>query len=47
MYAIHDNLGSLPANAQELALAVRKDEQLSNLWSSVTIFHCVMLSNIH
>ena len=47
MHAIHDNLGSLPANARELALAVRKDEQLSNLWSFVTISHGGMLSNIH
>ena len=31
MRIIHDNFGSLPANALELALAVRNDEQLNGL----------------
>ena len=30
MRVVHDNFGSLPANAQELALAVRNDEQFNN-----------------
>ena len=47
MRVIHDNFGSLPSNARELALAVRNDEQLNNLWSFVTIASGGMLSNIH
>ena len=41
----HDNFGSIPVNAQKLALAVRNDEQLSNLWSFVTIAQGSLLSN--
>ena len=32
MSVIHDKSGSLPVNARELALAVRNNEQLNNLW---------------
>ena len=44
---MHDNFGSLPANARELALAVRNDDVLSNLLSCIAIDHGSMLSNIH
>ena len=44
---MHDNFGSLPANAQELALAVRNDDVLSNLLSYIAIDQGIMLSNIH
>ena len=47
MRVIHDNFGSLPANARQLAVAVRNDKQLSNLWSFVTIAQDGMLSNIY
>ena len=33
MPVIHENFGSLSVSARELALAVRNDEQLNNLWS--------------
>ena len=45
MPIIYDNFGSLPANAWELAVAVRNDEQLNYLWSFVTIAQGSMLSN--
>ena len=44
---MHDNFGSLPANAQELALAVRNDDVLSNFLSYIAIDQGIMLSNIH
>ena len=44
---MHDNFGSLPANAQELPLAVRNDDVLSNLLSYIAIDQGIMLSNIH
>ena len=47
MHLIHDNFGSLPANARELAYAVQNNEQLNNLWSFVTIAQGGILSNIH
>ena len=47
MRVIHDNFESLPASARELALAVRKDEQLNNLLSCVRIAQGGMFSNIH
>ena len=47
MRVIHDNFGSLRANARELPLAVQKDEQLKNLWPFVTIAKDGMFSNIH
>ena len=47
MRVIHDNFESLPVNARELALAVRSNEQLHNLWSFATIAQGGMLSNIH
>ena len=31
MHVMHDNFGSLPANARELSLVVRNDEELNNL----------------
>ena len=37
MRVIYDNFGSLPTIARELAVAVRNDEQLNNLWSFETI----------
>ena len=37
MRVIYDNFRSLPTIAQELAVAVRNDEQLNNLWSFETI----------
>ena len=47
MRVIHDNFESLPVNARDLALAVRSNEQLHNLWSFATIAQGGMLSNIH
>ena len=47
MRVIHDNFGSLLANARELSLAVRNNEQLNDLWSFVAIAQGGMLSNIH
>ena len=47
MRVIHDHFGSLLANARELAVAVRNDEQLNNLWSFVAIAQGGILSNIH
>ena len=44
---MHDNFGSLPANARELALAVRNDDVLNNLLSCKVIDQGSMLSNIH
>ena len=44
---IHDNFGSLPANARDLVLAMRNDEQLKNLLSFVTIAQGRLLSNIN
>ena len=37
MRVIHDNCGSLPANARELALVVPNDEELNNFLFYVTI----------
>ena len=37
LLAIHDNCRSLSANAGELTLAVRNDQELENLLSCVTI----------
>ena len=39
--------GILPANAWELALAVRNHEELNNLLSCVKITQDGILSNIH
>ena len=36
MGIIHDNFGSLPTNARELALGLRNDVELNNLWFCVT-----------
>ena len=47
MFVLHDNFGSLLANVQELALAVRNNEQLKNLLSFLTIAQGGLLSNIH
>ena len=47
MRVIHENCGSIPANARELALAVENDEELNNLLSCVTIAQGSMLSNVH
>ena len=36
MCVIHDNFESLPTNARELALGLRNDVELNNLWFCVT-----------
>ena len=47
MRVILDSCGSLPFNVRELALAVRNDEELTNLLSWVTITQGGMFLIIH
>ena len=47
MRVVHDDLVTLPANARELALAVKNGEELNNLLSLRNNHSGGMLPNIH